>query len=229
MEGNGGLAVRGAAAIAAGVLLYCVQDLPAQQRPSPAELSPPWVSLFNGKDLSGWVVIGKEKWTVEDGTIFGESVTKRGDGFLKTEKTYKDFCLFVRFKCESPTNSGVFFHSSIEEDISKIKFIQVEIDNRIGHHTGGLHGDRTTPSDSRGWIVWPAPENETVIRPWDWNEMLVQVEGHRIRTRLNGVEMIDFTFPNPRNTDGVIALQLHPGGNARMRFKDIWIRDLTVR
>lgn len=202
----------------------------AAERPTPpGGPGPGWVSLFNGRELSGWRVIGKERWVVEDGTIYGSSVTKTGDGFLKTEKTYRDFDLFLRFRCESPTNSGVFFHSSIEEDISKIRFIQVEIDNRIGRHTGGLHGDRPGPASEPGWIVWPAPENETVIRPQDWNEMLVQVRGNRVRTQLNGVQMIDFTDPDPQNTDGVIALQLHPGGGARMRFKDIWIRDLTAR
>ena len=168
-----------------------------------------------------------ERWVADAGAILGESINK-GNGFLKTEKTYKDFDLFLRFKCESPINSGVFYHSDIVEDISKIKFIQVEIDNRIGNHTGGLHGDRDG-TVSQEWIVWPAPENETVIRPYDWNDMLILVEGNRIRTRLNGVQMIDFTQPKPVNTDGVIALQLHPGGGAKMRFKDIWIRDLTVR
>lgn len=217
-------------AVAAGALLLLgALLLPAQQRPQSAPPGPEWAALFNGKDLTGWKIIGKERWVVEDGTIYGESVTKKGDGFLKTEKTYKDFDAFLRFKCESPTNSGFFYHSDIEEDISKIKYIQVEIDNRIGNHTGGLHGDHTPQTGGRSWIVWPAPENETVIRPWDWNDMLVEVHGKRIRTVLNGVQMIDFTFPNPRNTDGVIALQLHPGGGAKMRFKDIWIRDLTVR
>jgi len=200
--------------------------LSAQGLPPPG---PEWVPLFNGKDLTGWRIIGKERWVVENGTIYGESVTLHGDGFLTTEKTYKDFDAYFEFRCESPTNSGFFFHSSIEEDISKIRFIQVEIDNRIGRHTGGLHGDAISLKDSKGWIVWPAPENETVIRPHDWNEMLVQVHGNRIRTRLNGVQMIDFTYPNPRNTDGVIALQLHPGGGAKMRFRNLWIRDLTLR
>ncbi len=215
--------------VAGAVLMLGALSLPAQQRRSAVPAGPEWVSLFNGKDLAGWKIIGKEKWVVEDGAIYGESVTKDGDGFLKTEKTYKDFDAFLRFKCETATNSGFFYHSDIEEDISKIKYIQVEIDNRIGRHTGGLHGDHTPEKQGRGWIVWPAPENETVIRPWDWNDMLVQVHGNRIRTVLNGVQMIDFTYPDPRNTDGVIALQLHPGGGAKMRFKDIWIRDLTVR
>jgi hypothetical protein len=215
------------------LLLLALAGLLPGWKPAAAQRPPEpgagWVSLFNGKDLTGWRVIGKERWTVEDGAIYGESVTKDGDGFLKTEKKYKDFDVFVRFRCESPTNSGLFYHSDIEEDISKIRFIQVEIDNRIGRHTGGLHGDRAGPKGSNGWIVWPAPENETVIRPNDWNDLLVLVHGNRVRTYLNGVQMIDFTDPAPQNSDGVIALQLHPGGGAKMRFKDLWIRDLTAR
>ena len=35
-----------------------------------------WISLFNGKDLSGWTEIGHEKWAVENGTIHGFAMTK---------------------------------------------------------------------------------------------------------------------------------------------------------
>jgi hypothetical protein len=209
----------------AALALLVLASLPVTAQPG---ASPGWVSLFNGKDLSGWKIVGPERWSVDDGTILGEGI-KGKDGFLKTEKTYKDFHAFLRFKCETPNNSGFFYHSDIEEDIDKIRFIQVEIDTKIGGHTAGLHGDHTPETKGRGWIVWPAPELETVVRPFDWNEMLVMVEGKRTRTFLNGVPMIDFTFPDPRNTNGIIALQIHPGKPSRIRFKDIWIRDLTVR
>jgi hypothetical protein len=215
--------------VAVAILVVVSAPISAQPaRPPESGLSAGWVSLFNGKDLTGWKVVGPERWTVEDGTILGEGINGK-DGFLKSEKTYKDFHASLRFKCETPNNSGFFYHSDIEEDISKIRFIQVEISSTIGGHTGGLHGDHTPETKGRGWIVWPAPELETMLRPFDWNEMLVMVEGKRIRTYLNGVQMIDFTFPNPRNTDGIIALQIHPGKPSRIRFKDIWIRDLTVR
>ena len=32
-----------------------------------------WVQLFNGKDLTGWVEVGKEKWEVQEGVINGKS------------------------------------------------------------------------------------------------------------------------------------------------------------
>jgi len=89
--------------------------------------------------------------------------------------------------------------------------------------TGGLYGD------GRGWFAWPSPEYEQVIRPTDWNEMLLKVEGNRMVSVLNGITVLDFTDPSPRSFDGYIALQLHSGGLGNMRFKDIFVRDLSVR
>lgn len=186
----------------------------------PRVLGPEWQRLFNGKDLSGWKEIGHEKWVVEDGAIYGEGVTGEY-GYLATEKAYKSFHLALRFKCEASGNSGVYLHTAFEPGTAKVtQGRQIEIDRAVGNHTGGIYGD------GKGWIVWPAPERETVIRSDDWNEMLIKVEGNRYITYLNGVQMIDFTYPAPGATEGVIALQLHSGGAGRMRFKDIWIRDL---
>ncbi|MCA9127504.1 MAG: DUF1080 domain-containing protein [Planctomycetales bacterium] len=179
---------------------------------------PEWKSLFNGRDLDGWVKIGNEKWIVEDGAIYGEGITQEY-GYLATAKEYTDFDMSLRFKCEADGNSGVYIHTSFEPGTAKVTAgRQIEIDRTIGHHTGGIYGD------GKGWIAWPAPELETVIRPNDWNEMLIQVQGRRYITHLNGVKMLDFTYPSPEARSGVIALQLHSGGEGRMRFKDIWIR-----
>ena len=59
-----------------------------------------------------------------------------------------------------------------------------------------------------------------------WNDMRVLVEGPRVRTWVNGVAAVDYVDPEPKYTDGVIALQLHAGGEGRMRFKDIRIREI---
>jgi len=40
---------------------------------------------------------------------------------------------------------------------------------------------------------------------------------------------VDFTDPAPRSFDGYIALQLHSGGEGNMKFKDIFLRDLSKR
>ena len=74
-----------------------------------------WVSLFNGKDLTGWVKVGEESWVVENGTIHGKGITKNY-GYLRTEKKYRDFQLAIRFKCEADGNSGVFFRAEFQPD-----------------------------------------------------------------------------------------------------------------
>ncbi len=179
-----------------------------------------WQQLFNGKDLTGWTEVGKEKWVVEDGAIYGEGVTPEY-GYLATEKTYRNFHLSLRFKCEADGNSGVYLHTTFEPGTATVTAgRQIEIDRTIGHHTGGIYGD------DKAWIAWPAPHLETVIKPHDWNDMLIRVEGKRYVVVLNGVQILDFTYPSPESEEGVIALQLHSGGEGRMRFKDIWIREL---
>ena len=55
------------------------------------------------------------------------------------------------------------------------------------------------------------------------------MEGNRYVARLNGVTVVDFTDPTQKSFDGYISLQLHSGGQGNMRFKDIFIRDLSKR
>jgi hypothetical protein len=182
-----------------------------------------WVSLFNGSDLAGWTKIGNESWTVENGLIHGKGLTK-DYGYLQTEKPYKDFQLTLRFKCVGDGNSGVFFHTAFKTGTAEItQGLQFEIDCTMMHHTAGIYGD------GRQWIVWPSPENEGVVRMGEWNDYLLEVVGNHYRSRLNGVQMVDFTDPKPKSFDGPLALQLHAGGRGNMEFKDIWVRDLSHR
>jgi hypothetical protein len=212
------------AAAALAILMPACDLVPTliAQAPVAKPAEPGWVPLFNGKDLTGWVKVGQEQWTVEDGTIYGVGVTKEY-GYLRTEQKFVDFDLTLRFKVEADGNSGVFFHSDFPPgsvDISQ--GLQFEIDQLVGH-TGGMYGD------GRQWIVWPAPEFEGVIHRNDWNDFLLKVVANRYIARLNGIVIVDFTDPTPKSWDGSIALQLHSGGGGNMRFKDIYVRDLSTR
>jgi hypothetical protein len=80
--------------------------LAAAQSPHAKLPNEQWVKLFNGRDLSGWIEVGHEKWSVEDGTIHGRAVTKEY-GYLKTDKNYKDFEMTLRFKCEAYSSRSI--------------------------------------------------------------------------------------------------------------------------
>lgn len=175
-----------------------------------------WTPLFNGRDLSGWKNHGVEKWTVENGEIKGEAVTKEY-GYLSTDKTYRNFQMKGMFKAEGTGNSGIFYHSSI--DGVDIKGVQVEVDPNPGKHTGGLY-----ESGGRAWLIKPDAAAEKALKVGEWNEVLFTVSGNHVVTYVNGVKAVDYTDPTPKYTDGKIALQLHSGGEGRMRFKDLYVK-----
>jgi hypothetical protein len=183
-----------------------------------------WVPLFNGKDLTGWKNNGEEKWAVEQGTILCESAANKY-GYLTTEKTYRDFDLRLKFKGEAAGNSGVFLHSHIiginPEHGPDIEGMQVEVDPSVGKHTGGLY-----ESGGRGWVKMPTAEGEQALRPGEWNELEVSIQGNHIVTQLNGVKIVDYADAAPKFTDGVIGLQIHTGGGVKMRWKDILIQEM---
>jgi hypothetical protein len=182
-----------------------------------------WTPLFSGKDLSGWKKNGDEKWVVDQGTILCESTANKY-GYLTTEKTYGNFVLRLKFKGEAEGNSGVFVHSRITgidpEHGPDIQGMQVEVDPGMGKHTGGIY-----ESGGRGWVAMPTAEGENSLKPGEWNDLEVSVQGFHITTRLNGVQVVDYTDPTPKFTEGVIALQIHTGGGVKMRWKDVEIKE----
>lgn len=184
-----------------------------------------WVPLFNGHDLSGWKNNGQEKWVVDHGTILCQS-TVGHYGYLTTDKSYKNFNLRLLFKPEAKGNSGVFFHSRITGDTADhgpdIEGMQVEVDPSVGNHTGGIY-----ESGGRGWLIQPTAQGEQALKPGEWNKLEISVHGDRVVTRLNGVQIVDYTDPAPKFTDGVIGLQIHTGGGVEMRWKDLYIQETT--
>ena len=105
------------------------------------------ISLFNGKDLSGWQIHGTEKWYVENGALVCESGPDKAYGYLSTLDFYDNFELNLEFRQEADGNSGVFFRSTVEG--TKISGWQVEV-APPGLHTGGIY-----ESYGRGWLIQP--------------------------------------------------------------------------
>lgn len=70
-----------------------------------------WVSLFNGKDLDGWVNVNTspETWSVVDGVIV---CTGLPIGVMRSAKQYENFILEIEWKhMKAGGNSGVFVWS----------------------------------------------------------------------------------------------------------------------
>ena len=176
------------------------------------------VSLFNGKDLSGWKINGTEKWYVENEELVCESGPDKQYGYLSTNKTYKNFELTLEFKQEANGNSGVFFRSSI--DGVKISGWQCEV-APVNHHTGGIY-----ESYGRGWLIQPDSTKEKYLKTGKWNKLKLKVVGDEVTTWLNGHQMIYIKDEKIGAGNGFIALQIHDGGGIKVRWKKIMIKEL---
>jgi hypothetical protein len=180
-----------------------------------------WIQLYNGKDLTGWDALGKAKWTVlGDGTLSGR--TGSGEyGNLVTRREYSDFVLRVSCLFEGPGNSGIHFRGTVKNEW-QVHGYQCEADPAPTHNSGGVYD-----SYGRGWIFKPEGEAARAVNPEGWNHYVVSAIGDHILIYLNGYKTADFRDPAARK--GVIALQVHSGEGVAVRWKDIYIQDLSDR
>lgn len=178
------------------------------------------MSLFNGKDLSGWTKHGTEYWYVENGELVCESGPEEKYGYLSTNKPYKNFVLDLDFKLEAKGNSGVFLRSDIEG--TAISGWQVEVAPQ-NLHSGGIY---ESIAGGRGWLIKPNPEDEKNLKPNDWNHLRIRAVGDEITTWLNGTQTVHLKDEQIGAGEGVIALQIHSGGGIKVRWKDVHIEEL---
>src|SRR5690606_3983895 len=176
------------------------------------------VSLFNGKNLDGWIQHGEEKWYVENGELVCESGPKAEYGYLSTNRGYKDFELSLEFLQEADGNSGVFVRSTF--DGTKVSGWQVEV-APMGLHTGGVY-----ESYGRGWLIKPDPEKEKVLKEGEWNTLKIRLVDGSITSWLNGTQMIHLEDQTLAKGEGAIALQIHDGGGIKVRWRNIQLVSL---
>jgi hypothetical protein len=173
--------------------------------------------LFNGKDLTGWTLYGKDKWYVENGELVCESGEDCSDyGYLATDEYYDNFDLTVEFKQEANGNSGVFFRSSVTPP-ARVNGWQVEVAPK-GNDTAGIY-----ESYGRGWLVQIPEEKEEILKEGEWNTLRILAQGPRIQTWLNGEPMVDITDEKVGQGHGRIALQIHDGGGIKVRWRNLHI------
>jgi hypothetical protein len=185
-------------------------------------------SLFDGKSLTGWKTANPADanlWSVVDSTITcGDGVNKiPANTFLYTSKEYEDFefrCLF-RLTGDPNTgmiNSGIQYRSSVKNgdmigyqaDIGDGYWGDIYDEHRRGKLAGG---DLKTL--------------QHVLQPDGWNSYIIRCKGNQHELYINGVKTCDYTEKDstiPRK--GVIAVQIHSGGAAKVEFRDITISEL---
>ena len=178
------------------------------------------VTLFNGKDLTGWEAYGTEKWYVDkEGLLVCESGPDKQYGYLATREYYDDYDLSVEFRQEKDGNSGVFIRSWVEP-VARVHGWQVEV-APPDHDTGGIY-----ESYGRGWLVQIPQEKENILKYGDWNTLRVKVQGDNVQTWLNGHEMVNINDAGIGGGKGRIALQIHDGGGIKVYWRNLRLTTL---
>jgi hypothetical protein len=190
------------------------------------------VSLLNGKDLTGWQVVGDGIWSVmSDGTLAGQrnhfapKAAKDPDqSWLYTTKEFGQFDLHLEWWLNYSGNSGVSIR-----DTSRGRYSQgPETDpNRTPSHIGyEIQISNHYPDHYPTGSIYHFVQAKTGYQiPNDWNSFDIESRTDSIRVKLNGHLVAEYPGDPKRSKTGPIGLQLHDR-NAVVLFRNIRIREI---
>ena len=197
-------------ALNALALLTFMAPLASAQDKKPAPIVPPGmgerqtITLFNGKDLTGWEG-DKKYWSVEDGAIVGKNTDEvKVSTYLLTKQKFTDFRLTFEFKlAKSEMHSGIAMWGKLApEKGDPFTYAGHLVMFPSGYGFYDLYGRQSIHNN--------AAKAKKVGKQHDWNKMEILAQGNRIRFVLNGELISDWREPEPeRIKPAQIGLQLH--------------------
>ncbi len=197
-----------------------------------------FVSLFNGKDLTGWKgLVGnpiarakmhpdtlakkqikadeimRKGWIAKDGELI---FTGHGDN-LCTEKKYGDFEMYVDWKIEPKGDAGIYLRGSPQVQVWDTS--RVDVGAQVG--SGGLYNNQKQPSK-------PLKLADNAIG--DWNTFHIIMRGDRVTVRLNGELVVDNVilenyWDRKQPIFPIEQLELQAHGTL-VAYRDIYVREL---
>ena len=199
-----------------------------------------YVSIFNGKDLSGWHGLVKNpiarakmkpeelakaqveanakmltNWSVKDGAIY---FSGEGDN-LCTKKMYGDFEMIVDWKISKHGDSGIYLRGTPQVQIWDTS--RVDVGAQVG--SGGLYNNQKNPDK-------PLVLADNAIG--DWNTFYIKMVGERVTVYLNGVLVADNVVMEnywdrsmPIFASEAIELQAH---GTDLAFRNILVKELNT-
>jgi len=169
-----------------------------------------WVTLFDGKDLDQWYILGDADWKLEKGLVMADRKIGKDNGYLVTRKKYSNFQLRVEFWVSDNANSGVYIRCRDGKTISDSRCYEVNI-----------YDQRPDPYFGTGAIVKFAGVDHMPKAGGKWNTYEITADGTNLTVVLNGVETV--SLKSKKYKSGPIALQY---GKGVVKFRKVEIREL---
>ena len=165
------------------------------------------VSLFNGKDLTGWTV-EKCEAAVDNGDI----LIQDGNGLVQSEKQYGDFVLEFEWKALAEDNwdSGVYFrYDSVPKNKVWPPKYQANLRKGLEGNVEGLEGAKS----------------EGLIKAHEWNTFKLTVKGDTAEMEINGKPAWKGKgLEGPAS--GFVAFQAEVPTGGQHRFRNIFLTEL---
>jgi hypothetical protein len=201
-----------------------------QQRPAGEN----WVSLFNGRDFTGWTLPKGEKasWNVINGVIDCEALHEPSiEKDLWTEKEFGDFVLRMEWRLKDTpflnTHVPIVRPDGTHQKNSRGEEIRIavpDVDSGVYLRgtskaqvniwawpigSGEVYGyrmDRSMPAEVRAGVT---PKMMADNHIGEWNSFEITMKGDRLTVVLNGITVIENALLPGIPAKGKIALQHH--------------------
>ncbi len=201
------------------ILFFSILPLPvlaAEECTAPKPDAEGWITLFNGKDLTGWQMAHEPRvdplWMVENKTM----TNKEGARDIATIAEYKDFDLTLEFRTVAHGNSGVYLRGRIE----------VQVLDSFGN---------ANPGDGDCGAIYGqfAPKVNASKPAGEWNTLEVHLVGDTFTAKLNGqvihdqqklTEVSGGALPGGLLDAGPLRLQ---GDHGKVWYRNIKLKPIT--
>lgn len=185
-----------------------------------------WISLFDGKSLSGWKVgDNAATFSADSGMIIvhGSTAHLFYDGDVM-HHNFKNFEFKADVKTMPGANSGIYIHTAFQQGGWPAKGYEVQVNNSHTdwRRTGSLYGIEDV--------------KEVYVKDNEWYTEYVKVQGKRITIKINDKTVVDYTEPNNVKrgegdeqrvlSSGTFALQGHDPKSI-VYYKNILVKPLV--
>ena len=164
-------------------------------------------SLFNGKNLDGWVVTGCQA-EVRSGVLFA----KAGNGLIRTKQQYEDFTFELEWRAlkKEKWDAGIYFRFS---QLPKSKPWPARYQaNLLQGQEGNVNG-------------LPTAKSAGLVKDGQWNTLRLTVVGGNAKLEMNG--KMAWKSSGVKDPKGFIAIQVEVPGGGQFEYRKIYVTDLS--
>lgn len=178
---------------------------------------PESTSLYNGKDLTGWVMKDGSPadatfWKSVDGVLTGENDPAKKGSMLYTKDRYLNFEFEAEARWQGEIDSGFMVRQPELQ-------MQIGVSRSLKKDMTGSFYTGKYPEEGQ------AKEAGKLVKAGDWNHFKLLVQGDTVTVWINGTQASKFTDAKYAGA-APVGLQIHPGLAMKVEFRNLKIKAL---